>query len=134
MIFARYVLIQLIAYAIDLGAFVLIVNTGLSGPILANISSKLAAGAFAFVCHRNFTFSANRHGDRWNQAVRYLILLGLNIPLTTILLGLAMMWIDNVTVAKIFADVAGVAITFCISKAFVFVGPRSKPLDVKGDD
>lgn len=133
MIFARYVLIQLIAYAIDLGAFVLMVNTGLSGPIIANISSKLVAGAFAFVCHRNFTFSANRHGARWNQAVRYVILLSLNIPLTTILLGLAMLWIDNVTVAKVCADVVGVAITFWISKALVFVGPRSEPADAKSD-
>lgn len=123
MMFVRYVFIQLIAYAIDLGVFVLIVSSGLSEPLVANISSKIAAGAFAFICHRNFTFDAKYRGSSGSQAIRYAVVLGLNIPLTTALLALAMLWIEHVTLAKVCADAAGVVITFWISRVFVFAGP-----------
>ncbi|MEP6899654.1 MAG: GtrA family protein [Rhodanobacter sp.] len=129
MTFIRYVLIQLFAYCIDLGGFLLLLKTGALGPLAANVISKLAAGLFAFVAHRRFTFRAHGHGNAHGQAVRYFLLLGINIPLSSGLLLIALHWIGHPTIAKIVADIVGVLFTYSISKAFVFVGANAKQGD-----
>jgi putative flippase GtrA len=122
MTFIRYVLIQLLAYSIDLGGFLLLLKTGAVGPLPANVASKIAAGLFAFVSHRRFTFRAHGQGNAHKQAVRYFLLLGINIPLSSGLLMIALHWISHPTIAKVVADVAGLLFTYSISKAFVFAG------------
>lgn len=124
MTFARYVLIQLLAYCVDLGGFLLMLKSGVLRPLSANVVSKAAAGLFAFVAHRRFTFRAHEHRNAHRQAIRYFLLLGINIPLSSGLLLLAMHWISHPTVAKVFADMVGVFLTYWISKLFVFTGGR----------
>jgi len=124
MTFVRYVVIQLVAYAMDMGVFYFILQLGLLGPIVANIIGKIAAGIFAFIAHRNFTFQAGGNDDRTHQARRYFTLLALNIPFSSGLLTVLLMWINDPVVAKVIADVLSVALTYWLSKSFVFIKGR----------
>lgn len=134
MTFVRYVLIQLLAYCIDLGGFLLMLKSGALGPLPANVISKIAAGLFAFVVHRRFTFRAQGQGNAHHQAVRYFLLLGVNIPLSSGLLLITMHWINHPTVAKVSADIVGVLFTYWISKLFVFTGSRPAHGDADSRD
>ena len=118
----RYIAIQLLAYSIDMGAYLIALNIGVVGPVIANVIAKCAAGLFAFVAHRHFTFrAANGVGAR-GQAIRYFVLLALNIPLASAILALLLMWIPEPVVVKFIADVICVALTFLLSKHFIFTG------------
>jgi len=121
MIFLRYIAIQLLAYIIDLGVFLVALKVGLFGAIVSNIFSKIAAGCFAFVAHRNFTFDSNDSEDRFYQAIRYFLLLLLNIPISSAVLALFLIFIKEEVTAKILADIVGVALIFWLSKSFVFI-------------
>lgn len=122
MTFVRYVSIQLLAYGIDMGVFLLILQTGLAAPIWANALAKLAAGLFAFILHRYFTFRAAESGAIRHQAVRYFVLLALNIPVASVILVLLLLWITEPVAAKFIADIICVALTYAVSKRFVFTG------------
>jgi putative flippase GtrA len=121
-IFARYVTIQLFAYSIDIGLFMIVLHIGLSGPLFANVLAKLAAGIFAFLAHRSFTF---RVGEKpairqQAQAFRYFLLLALNVPIASAVLALVLAWVTEPVAAKFIADIACVALTYGISKHFIF--------------
>ena len=127
MTFVRYVSIQLLAYGIDMGVFLLILQTGLAAPIWANVLAKLAAGLFAFILHRYFTFRAVESGALKHQVVRYFVLLALNIPVASAILVLLLLWIGEPVVAKFIADIICVALTYVVSKRFVFIGQQKRP-------
>src|SRR6185312_12391201 len=110
MTFFRYVAIQVLAYGIDMGGFLLGLHSGLLGPLAANVVAKLAAGIFAFTVHRAFTFRTTDPADKMHQAVRYFILLGLNIPLSSGVLAVALRWITMPAFAKFTADVICLAL------------------------
>lgn len=118
--FARYVSVQIIAYGLDLGSFLIAFSYLLTGPITANIIGKVIAGTFAFFAHREFTFGVYKDAKRIWQAIRYSILLALNVPLSSGVLIALVGFIQNTTLAKVLSDVICVAITFTISKYFVF--------------
>lgn len=126
MTFVRYVAVQLVAYAIDLGVFVLLFHAGVTGPIAANVVAKLAAGAFAFQAHRGYTFRVQGRTRIGREAMKYALLLALNVPLASALLALLMLVVPSATVAKIAADVICVGLTFMLTKHGVFgdLGPR----------
>jgi putative flippase GtrA len=126
MTFVRYVAVQLVAYAIDLGVFVLLLHAGIAGPIAANVVAKIAAGVFAFHAHRGFTFRIQRRTRIGREAMKYALLLALNVPVSSALLALLMLAVPSATVAKIAADVMCVALTFMLTKHGVFgdFGPR----------
>jgi putative flippase GtrA len=126
MTFVRYGLVQVFAYGIDMGGFLLLLQTQLVGPLVANVIAKVAAGLFAFAAHRHFTFGTGERANTGSQAVRYFALLGLNIPLSSGLLALLMLWIPQPPIAKFIADVVIVAITYWISKLLVFT-PAKPP-------
>ena len=126
MTFIRYVGIQLLAYVVDMGGFLFILKSGFLGPIPANVISKVAAGIFAFIAHRKFTFCTNDVADRNHQAVRYFILLVLNAPLSSGVLAVVLIWLDRPVIAKVVADVVSVALTYWLSKSFVFVKRRQR--------
>jgi len=121
MTFIRYVMIQLFAYVLDVGVFLLALHVGLFGPIISNLIGRVLAGAFAFLLHREFTFKYNDPADRLHQAIRYLILLSANVPLSSGILAFFLMFFEDVFIAKILSDVVGVSLTFWLSKSFVFV-------------
>jgi putative flippase GtrA len=120
--FTRYVGVQLVAYAIDMGVF-LALGLALT-PLWANVGGKLAAGGFAFVVHRRLTFAGHVHGPPGPQLLRYALLLAANVPLSSLLLWLLMPLVQPVVLAKIGADVASVALTFVLSRQLVFRAAR----------
>lgn len=124
MTFVRYVTIQLLAYGIDMGLFLIILKLGLSEPIMANVFAKLAAGIFAFIVHRNFTFRVAESSAIKHQAIRYFVLLALNIPVSSAILASLLVWIATPVAAKFIADIICVALTYALSKYFIFTDQR----------
>ena len=120
MTFVRYVAVQLVAYAIDLGVFVLLFHGAIAGPITANVLAKIAAGTLAFYAHRGYTFRITGTGRIRREAVKYASLLALNVPLASALLALLMLVVPSATVSKIAADVICVGLTFMLTKHGVF--------------
>lgn len=126
MTFARYVAIQLLAYGIDMGLFLIVLKSGLSGPIMANVFAKLIAGIFAFIIHRNFTFRVADSSSIRHQAIRYFVLLALNVPVASVILSALLVWIVEPAAAKFIADIVCVALTYGISRHFVFYRERCR--------
>lgn len=139
MTFLKYLTIQVLAYGIDMGTFLLILHlkdiytiplpiylsnicpvSGDIYPILANVIAKLMAGCFAFVAHRYFTFKVADSGFVWRQAVRYFLVLAINVPFASALLGLILVWLPLPVVAKFISDVICVVISYFLSKKFIF--------------
>lgn len=121
--FIRYASVQVVAYGLDMFAFVVAITFIGLNPILANIFGKIVAGSLAFFLHRNFTFQTAEHGGR-RQAIGYFSLLGFNVPLTAAALALALFFISSPTLAKLVSDIVCVFITYWISKRFVFVASK----------
>ncbi|WMN19751.1 GtrA family protein [Pseudomonas piscis] len=119
MTFIRYGAVQVLAYALDMGAFLLLLSFFKNEPVLANIAGKGVAGVFAFFLHRHFTFQSTASNSKV-QAIRYFSLLVVNIPIVSILLGAGLYFFDNPAVVKFIADVACVLLTYWVSKLFVF--------------
>jgi putative flippase GtrA len=126
--FGRYLAVQVVAYAIDVGGFLLVLWLFEGFPVLANCAGKIAAGCFAFFAHRMFTFSGARSGDAKAQALKYALLLLANIPVSSAALALLLLVCPVEIVAKVIADTLAVLLTFAISHRFVFKqsgGPRA---------
>lgn len=120
MIFVRYTVVQVAAYCIDMGGFLLLWKMFDAGPIMANLGGKIAAGSFAFVAHRHVTFRSAGSGSMVGQGVRYLALLLLNIPLSSGVLAVVLMVVSNAIIGKLISDVICVAFTYWVSKSHVF--------------
>lgn len=119
MTFARYVAVQLAAYALDMGMFLVLLHGGIAGPVPANVAAKIAAGAFAFFAHRAFTFRLGGTA-RAGEATRYAILLALNVPLASALLAALLHVVPHPVAAKFLADVVCVGLTFLLTRRAVF--------------
>jgi putative flippase GtrA len=122
--FLRYLAVQIIAYGLDIGSFLL--GFGLFGesPLISNAVAKVMAGTFAFVAHRNFTFDVASHSDRRRQAFAYFLLLTLNVPLSSGVLSLALRFITSPVAAKVVSDGICVLISYRLSKTLIFVRSR----------
>ncbi len=120
MTFVRYLAVQLVAYAVDLGVFVLLFEGGFAAPIPANVAAKIAAGALAFAAHRYYTFRIEGSQRVGREALKYGALLALNVPVASGLLAALMQVIASPTAAKIVADVACVFVTFLLTRHGVF--------------
>jgi putative flippase GtrA len=118
--FVRYVLVQLAAYAVDMGMFLALLKSGFIGPVLANIPAKIAAGIFAFFLHRWFTFRVSHQDREKRQVLQYFALLAINVPISSAVLSLVLLVIDADVVAKFVADVICVVFSFWMSKTWVF--------------
>jgi|CXWL01.1.fsa_nt_gi putative flippase GtrA len=143
--FIRYLAVQLFAYGLDMGGFLLMTYFFGIDVIVANIFGKIVAGLFAFFVHRNFTFGVAEETNRGRQAIKYFTLLALNVPLSSAALSLMLLVLNlpllatalnlvllNVplpVLAKFIADVICVFITFWLSKKYVFTAPRTSSVD-----
>ena len=121
MTFIRYIFIQIIAYGIDLGVFLVSFKLGWLSPIGANLLSKSAAGLFAFIAHKHFTFGIGHQSAHGKQVLSYIFLLGFNLIFCSGLLTLLMHWLPTPTLSKILTDICSVLISFSLSKRFIFV-------------
>ena len=118
----RYIVIQLLAYGMDMGMFLIISKSELSGPIFANVLAKLAAGIFAFIVHRNFTFRVADSSAITHQAFRYFTLLALNVPVASAVFALLLLWITEPAVNKFISDVVCISMSCELNKHFIFTG------------
>ena len=121
MIFVRYILIQVFAYIIDMGGFLALVYLDFLGPIISNVFGKVAAGIFAFIVHRRFTFRLERKEHNRKQMYRYFFLLSVNVPVSSGVLWVVLVFINNPVVAKLLSDILVVLFSFWLSKIWVFV-------------
>lgn len=131
--FVRYLSVQVIAYGLDMGGFVLLFSYFGVNPLAANVVGKVLAGGFAFFAHRSFTFGVAGETGAAQQAARYFTLLALNVPLSALALS-AMLWvIPTVVLAKFVADMICVFLTYWLSRRFVFrSGDASPPAAAEG--
>jgi putative flippase GtrA len=120
-----YVLVQLLAYGIDVGLFS-VVHFGFHFDAWsANIIAKVAAGCFALFTHRSFTFQGASSQPLLTQAVKYFALLLANSIAASFLLYILLLGLPNAIVAaKIVSDVILLAVSFLASKTLVF-----RPID-----
>jgi putative flippase GtrA len=126
--FSTYVVVQLLAYVIDMGGFLLLTAAFGFAPVLANICGKVAAGGFAFLMHRRFTFGVHRHANARAQLFRYALLLAANIPVSSLLLAWLLHWFAWGVVAKVVSDLICVVLTFVASRTLVFTPPKRTPV------
>jgi putative flippase GtrA len=118
---AIYVLVQLVAYGIDVGSFSVVHFIWHADAWAANIIAKGAAGCFALFTHRNVTFQATAHQPLLIQAAKYFALLLVNSIAASILLYIFMLALPNATMAaKIVSDVILLVVSFLASKTLVF--------------
>lgn len=118
--FMRYLLVGVVTYCVDMSAFLVLLNFFGIDLLLANMISKVLAGLFSFFSHRAFTFGLVASTGRGRQAIRYFILLALNVPLSALILS-AILWITPIGVlAKVLSDVILVLISYLQSKFIVF--------------
>ena len=122
--FSRYFAIQVGAYAIDFGTFFLLAHWAGVGLLAANAAGKIFAGTVAFVSHRRFTFRVHGQGNVHGQLLRYMLLLALNIPLSSGVLALLLRFIDLPSLAKIASDGICLGLPFLLSRHLVFTSPR----------
>jgi putative flippase GtrA len=129
--FIKYGVIQLLAYALDMGTFLLLISLFYDEAILANIAGKGIAGLFAFFLHRHFTFKSNSGSGKF-QALSYFLLLAINIPIASALFGAGLYFVDSPAGVKFASDVVCVVVTYWISKLFVFRSAAQTSVRIKG--
>jgi putative flippase GtrA len=127
MTFMKYLMIQVFAYGIDMGVFFFLFNFVLTGPIIANIFSKLAAGCFAFLVHRRYTFNVATSGFVGRQAIRYFTVLAAHVPLSSAVLLFILIWVPLPVLAKFFSDIVIVVFSYFVSKKFIFKTHTNHP-------
>jgi putative flippase GtrA len=120
MIFFKYIFVQIAAYILDIGIFLIILNFDAFGPVGANIFSKICAGCFAFFVQRRFTFNIEKPDLVSKQAIRYFLVLLINIPIASIILAFIYFWLPFSTFAKIISDVICVGFSYLLSKKFIY--------------
>jgi putative flippase GtrA len=109
-----------VAYALDMGGFLLALHGFGATPLPANVFGKLVAGAFAFFAHRSFTFRVAGQSSPGSQALLYVAVLALNIPLSSAVLAGMLQVVPQPVPAKFVSDVICVVITYWLSKRYVF--------------
>lgn len=119
--FVRYLAVQIAAYGIDMGGFLVLSSYVLIGPLWANLYGKVFAGIFAFIAHRTFTFGIVESAGKKLQAASYFILLVLNIPISSAVLSFLLVEIPFPVLAKFVSDAICVLITYWLSKRYIFV-------------
>jgi putative flippase GtrA len=128
----RYLLVQLLAYGVDVGTFIALTATGAAGPLIANLAAKIPAGIFAFLAHRRFTFRMPNRSRAHREVVKYFVLLALNAPISTLILKALLTMNPPMTLAKVLADVLSVGLSFTITKYVVFQRRSLTDRDVAG--
>lgn len=119
MTLAKYIGVQFLAYALDMGFFFLFVYLLGGHHVQANVLSKLFSGIFSFFLHRHFTFKSTELSPK-TQAIRYFSLLGLNIPISAGLFSLTLQFIAPPALAKFVSDAACTVLSYWISKVAIF--------------
>jgi putative flippase GtrA len=111
--------VTFLAYALDMGTFLLLSHILGGQYIFANICSKLISAVFGYFLHRHFTFrSTEATGSK--QAIGYFSLVAVNIPINTGLFSVLLTLVAPSALAKFIADVACLLMNYWISKVAIF--------------
>jgi putative flippase GtrA len=106
-----------------MGSFLVMLHFDFLSVLVSNIFGKIVAGSFAFLAHRDFTFrAANEHRDQ-KQVLRYFLLIGINIPISSVVLGVLLTFISLPALAKFVSDAICVMLSYWISKKWIFSPP-----------
>ena len=116
----RYILVQCAGYSIDVGGFFILHNYFGISPLLANLVCKPIAAFFAFIIHRTYTFNQRDERGLGSQAIKYIILLLINIQINSLFLIGYMCSGMPIIIARISADVTGFVLTYFALKHLVF--------------
>lgn len=115
-----YILVQILAYVVDMSAFLIYSDLINIGTIYANILSKISAGVFAFFIQRKFTFNVNTNKKIGKQASLYSFFLFINIPIASGMLFITIPLFSEGIVSKFFADILCLGISYLVCKFFIF--------------
>ena len=116
----RYVAVALLAYVLDIGVFAVLVSLFNAELLWSNLAGKICTAIFGFLAHRYFTFQAKTNVTLIPDAVRFGLVVTLNVPFSTFLLYVVVWMLPYALAAKVLADSIGVGVTFLISKLFIF--------------
>lgn len=122
--FLRYNLVQIVAYGIEVLIFFSMTWLWPSYLVAANVAGKAAAGGFAFVAHKYFTFENANSQEIGKQAGRYVLLLIANMFLGSLLLLVFVEFMPKWS-AKLVSDMVSVATTFLLTHYLVFGVPAN---------
>ncbi|MFY1866534.1 GtrA family protein [Achromobacter xylosoxidans] len=118
--FARYLSVQVAAYAIDMGGFILLSRYLLVPVLVANIISKFCSGIFSFAVNRAFTFGLQGADRAWRQAVVYFSLMALTLPMSSLVLHGVLQIVTWPVAAKFISDAICLVINYWLTKRVVF--------------
>jgi putative flippase GtrA len=118
----RYILVGSAVYAVDVGLFAfLLALPGGVHYLIANGASKAVAATVGFLLHKHFTFRWEQAGGALGQSLAYALLFLFNLGLSTALLSLSVDLLAlPALLSKIVTDVIVVALSFALSRSFVF--------------
>lgn len=123
---AIYILVQCVAYGIDIGSFYVLNHSIIPDVLIANVLGKAIAGIFAFIVHRYVTFFAAEREPIVFQIAKYTAAIIANSILASFLLVAINLVLPNVLISKLISDVISVGLSFVIAKRFVFRPRRTQ--------
>ncbi len=113
---------------IDVGFFTILVNVmSLSTAIqiaMANILARITSGMFNFAMNSKVAFKSKEDVNK--QVYKYMILFIIQMAVSSGIVSLLSMLPINITVAKIFVDIAIFIVNYFIQKRFIFQPSSSK--------
>lgn len=115
--FFIYVGVQILAYALEMGTFI-IARALEYNLILSNSCAKFLALVVAFVLHRHVTFSSTTQ-SAFQQGANYFVLFLFNVSAATGLLWLLKNYMPE-TAAKFISDTVLIVLSFALARLFVF--------------
>jgi putative flippase GtrA len=123
--FSWYLLGQLIAYAVDIGTFLLVITVWNLNPVVCNIIGKMAATCFGFTYHATVSFRGHDSKNTARALFMFVLVVIGNIIGTSTLLWAGTTFLHTPeTPTKLAADVVGIVATYLLVGKIVF--PKSK--------
>lgn len=114
----RYLLVALAAYFVDFVGFIIILYLFETSPVIANIVVKVFASLTGYFLHKKFTYKlSNMHmtgSFLWfGSAFIY-------TPLSTILLSILLLYIQNPIIAKFISDILMYFLSYIYNTKIIF--------------
>jgi putative flippase GtrA len=120
-----YGIVQILAFALELAVFAIVLYFTETMIVTSNLLGKIAAGGFAFVAHRIFTFRGEKKWSVSAQAGLYALSLLANAGISSCALVALVFFGLGPFTAKIVADVGLIALTFTLTRQFIFSRKQS---------
>ncbi len=115
-----YGIVQVLAFALELCVFAIALYTTETMIVASNLLGKAAAGGFAFVAHRMFTFRGEKKWSFTTQAGLYFVSLLANAGVSTCMLFVLVFFGFGPFSAKIVADVSLIVLTYTLTRQLIF--------------